>query len=387
MKFAKWLFLLNLIYLFFTHQAFSEVNIKDIGLKTKAKEGELIISYSGKLLSYPDMEIKGNTIEITVPDAKVKKAIERNVSFATSGNDTRISAHQLDSNTTRITTLLPFDMKESKDLVSMQISEGEIKLNLPKLKATKALATKAQATKAQATPLEKKTLDKSYLDALLALEEKKESKKEPRIVLEDKKGEVTILGDKTPKNGADVVTTTQAATSKLSEVSNKSTFSIVNYAGKFVAFLGGILLLFYGIVTLMKKGVIKKGKLGFLHNADNVMVLSNTFVGPKKSLMLVKAHKQVFLVSNTDQGMQLISEVKDAAGLFKEGEKSVAGTNFDITLSQADEDEASTQNVKLKEDITKSNAKASLSSYLESKDRVKFSDQLKKKVKNLKPLQ
>ena len=81
--------------------------------------------------------------------------------------------------------------------------------------------------------------------------------------------------------------------------SKKDNFSLMEYGGKFVAFLGLVLLLFYGLVTLMKKGFIKKGKLGFLNNAEQVSVLNQTFIGPKKSLMLVKAHNQVFLVSNT----------------------------------------------------------------------------------------
>lgn len=385
MNFAKWLFLLNLIYLVLTHQAFSKVSVSDIGLQTKQKEGTLIINYSGKLLEYPEMNIVGNTIQIVIPDAEVKKAIDKSVSFATSSNDTRISAYQVNKTTIQINTDLPFDMKKHKDKVSMQISEGKIELNLPKLKASKALATKKVVKEVKKE--EKKVLDKNYLDALLALEKKEEKpKKEPRLVLEDKKGEVTIAGAKTAAPSVDVVKTSQASTAKIGEASDKATFSLVGYAGKFVAFLGGILLLFYGVVTLMKKGVIKKGKLGFLNNTDNVVVLSNTFVGPKKSLMLIKAHKQVFLVSNTEHGMQLISEVKDVAGLFKEGEKSLAGTNFDITLDETNDNEVEST-IKLKEDITKSNNKASVSSYLDAKERVKFSDQLKKKVKNLKPLQ
>ena len=136
----------------------------------------------------------------------------------------------------------------------------------------------------------------------------------------------------------------------------------------------------------MKKGFLKRGKLGFLNNADQISVLNQTYIAPKKSLMLIKAHNQVFLVSNTDHGIHPISEIKDAAGLLKDGEKTISGHNFDTKLSDADEDKSIETKVKLKDDITKSNQESSLSSYLNVKDKVKFSDQLKKKVKNLKPL-
>ena len=103
--------------------------------------------------------------------------------------------------------------------------------------------------------------------------------------------------------------------------------------------------------------------------------------------MLIKAHNQVFLVSNTEQGIHPISEIKDAAGLFKEGEKAISGHNFDTNLTEANLDELNEKKVKIKEDITKSNQQSSLSNYVDVKDKVRFSDQIKNKVKNLKPLQ
>ena len=101
---------------------------------------------------------------------------------------------------------------------------------------------------------------------------------------------------------------------------------------------------------------------------------------------MIKAHNQVFLVSNTDAGIHPISEINDVAGLLKDGERKIAGTNFDDNLGQADQVESIESKIKLKEDITKSNKQSSLSDYIDVKDKVKFSDQIKKKVKNLKPL-
>ena len=383
MNFAKIFLLFNIVFLTYTHKAFSSIVVNDLGLQTKEKEGNLIISYQGKLLDYPEMIVNGNRVEVIVPQADIKKTVEKMVSFATMENDTRIRAVKTGKNSALITTELPFSVKDQQEKISMKLSEGKIELSIPKLKATSSVANFAKQNNAKKVEVvENKKLDKDYLDALLALEKKEESAKKPRLVLEDTKGEISIEGE---KKAEDTIKTSLAATEKLETAEKTNQFSMTNYIGKFALFLGAIIAFFYGILVLMKKGVIKKSKLGFLNNTDNVVVLSNTFVAPKKSLMLVKAHKQVFLVSNTESGMQLISEVKDAAGLFKEGEKSIAGTNFDVALD--DTDEVSLSQIKLKEDITKSEPEKLSKAYAEVKERVKFSDQLKKKVKNLKPLQ
>jgi len=163
-------------------------------------------------------------------------------------------------------------------------------------------------------------------------------------------------------------------------------FSIVTYAGKFVAFLGVVLMFFWAMVQLMKKGVLSKGKLGFLNGSSLVSVLSTTYVGPKRSLLLVKAHNQVFLVAASEAGFEFLSEVRDVPGLVKEGERFIVGENFDDV--QKVEDNAPAKEIKVKEDIYQSrpveekNALATV-----NRDIARFSDELKKKVKNLKALQ
>jgi hypothetical protein len=66
----------------------------------------------------------------------------------------------------------------------------------------------------------------------------------------------------------------------------------------------------------------------------------------------------------------------------KDGEKIIAGNNFDDSLGSATEDRANDFKIKLKEDISESNKQSSLSDFIGVKDRVKFSDQIKNKVKN-----
>ena len=171
---------------------------------------------------------------------------------------------------------------------------------------------------------------------------------------------------------------------------NKSSFSLTGYIGKFVAFLGLILVFFWGAVQLMKKGAFKKSKLSFLNSTKVVEVINNTYIGPKKSLVLVRAHNQVFLVGSSETGLQLISEVNDVSGLMKDGEKQIAGDNFDTNLGSAN---TNNKEFKLK-DVISENKTASQSEGLDklladtaTEDKVKLSDQIKDKVKNLKSLQ
>src|SRR5690606_26178134 len=163
MKFAKYFFLFNLVFLAYTHKAFSNVVVSDLGLKTTVQEGTLIISYQGKLIDYPEMIVKDNRVEVVIPQADIKKTIEKMVSFATMGNDTRIRAVKTGRNSALITTELPFSVKAQQDKISMKLSEGKIELSIPKLKATSTVA--AFQKKLDVTPAPKK-LDKNYLDAL-----------------------------------------------------------------------------------------------------------------------------------------------------------------------------------------------------------------------------
>jgi hypothetical protein len=130
--------------------------------------------------------------------------------------------------------------------------------------------------------------------------------------------------------------------------------------------------------------------------------------------MMIKAHKQVFLISSTETGITLLSEINDVAGLIKTGEEEVTGSNFDTNLYTANKNsvqfkmkEESTEryadmqddyemsslddmlndNVPTKQKSTKNLTNASLSIEKSPiQDKVRFSDQIKTKVKNMKQL-
>lgn len=365
-------------------QAFSKVEIKGLDFKSFKSKGTLVIDYKGVLRGDPELKVSGKSIQVHIPNSKVSKTIQKKVSFSSNHKDTLLKAYQSTKTKSKIKADFAFDMGKKSDLVSLTIRDNRIELSFPRVAVALKAApkhTEIVKTKAKKQPIKKEFLNEAYLNNLLKIEKKPAVKKDVLAAKAAPNKEIEKKGDS-------IKTALAAPTTANSlQGSKKSNFNLIEYVGKFVAFLGVILLLFYGVVTMMKKGFIKKGKLGFLNNTDQVSVISTTYIAPKKSLLLVKAHNQVFLVSNTDSGIHPISEIRDAAGLFKDGEKTISGQNFDSNYIEAEADKLIEQRVKLKEDIAVSNQESSKTSYTEVKEKVKFSDQLKKKVQNLKPLQ
>ncbi|MFT6630537.1 MAG: flagellar biogenesis protein FliO/sulfur relay (sulfurtransferase) DsrC/TusE family protein [Bacteriovoracaceae bacterium] len=360
--------------------AYGNVEINKMDFSKAKNKGVITVHFTGNLNDYPELTVTGKSIQVVIPNSKVKKSIEKSVSFSSNLKDTQLRAYQSTKNSSKIKALLPFMIQKKKDQVALTIKDNKIELTFPRVMVKLNKSPKfGSILKKKKTKVKKEFLNEAYLNNLLKVDPKKADKKiakNPTSIFHPKKSE---------KVDSDTVKTTLASPSLINK-KGKSSISLIEYGGKFVAFLGLVLLLFYGVITLMKKGFIKKGKLGFLNNADQISVINQTYIGPKKSLMLIKAHNQVFLVSNTDQGIHAISEIKDAAGLLKDGEIALSGHNFDSNLGEANDDELNDKKITLKDDITQSNQQSSLSSYTNVKEKVSFSDQLKKKVKNLKPL-
>lgn len=352
--------------------SFAGVEIKKLDFSKTAHRGTITVEYDGVLRSQPELIVTGKSIQVILPDANVKNAIEKSVSFSTKNKDTDLRAYQTTKNDSKIKANFAFDISKKRDSIALILRDNKIELSFPRVAVKLPTPAKVEKTAEAKPAVKKEFLDEKYLNNLLKIE-----KKTAPVALKAN----SIFN----KKQEDTIKTKQAATTKAE--TSKNNLSLVEYIGKFVAFLGVVLLLFYGVVTLMKKGFIKKGKLGFLNNTEQVSVISTTYIAPKKSLMLIKAHNQVFLVSNTDSGIHPISEIKDVAGFFKEGEKTISGQNFDTNYDTARLSDVVGSDVKIKEDITKSNVQSAKSSYEKVKEKVTFSDQIKKKVQNLKPLQ
>jgi flagellar biogenesis protein FliO len=381
----------------------TEVSIKGFDLKSdRPNDFRLSIKLEGNLNDNPQVIIDGKTLQVIIPNSRVNSKIQKKFS------DTLVTAFQADRSSVNIKVSLPFSLLGKESLVNTTLKDGFIEVSFPKINVVTSKVSRSpsvdsgKAAKAiEENNAEAEKLDESYLTTLVKENEKK--------ALESHK--LDTLPD--ANKAFDRVVLTQSSVKKEAkhpvfnkEESPKSSFSLSTYIGKFIAFLSLMVLSFYGVLTLFKKGVIKKGKLGFLHSTKLVEVISTTHVAPKRSLMVVKAHKQVFLISNTESGMQLISEINDVAGLLKSGEEDVTGSNFDTNLYKANRTE---KEFKLKEDAVGSGY--SLDDMLNDddndgvgvdktethalnaikkipvKDQVKFSDQIKTKLKHMKQMQ
>jgi uncharacterized protein YbcC (UPF0753/DUF2309 family) len=180
-----------------------------------------------------------------------------------------------------------------------------------------------EVKKTETRQVSKDHLNEDYLNKLMNEEKTPKVVAVPVPKMELKKDEVKVQLAGIAKPAATAARTSKGIPSKATD-----NFSFAGYALKFTVFLALVLGLFYGIVQLLKKGVFSRGKLGFLNNGQMIQVLSTTYVSPKRSLMIVKAHKQIFLVANSESGLEFLSEKKDTSGLIKEGDKEAVLTDI-----------------------------------------------------------
>ena len=378
--------------------AFASVKVTSLDLTTNGATGAVKVVLDGRSQELPDLRVFGNTIEITIGQATAFEAISKNVRGAV------LSANALNGKAV-VRATLPYSV--SSDSVNLSWKANGIEVSFPRggagavhapVPAGAALPTAAATVAIEKTTpviakpaapavkeapkaaikapskVSKEALNEDYLNKLM--KENNAPAKKTEEAADHHKDEIKIQ---------QAAPTTNALPSKVTD-----NFSFAGYAAKFTVFLALVLGLFYGIVQILKKGVFKKGKLGFLNNEKMIEVLSTTYIAPKKSLMIVRAHKQLFLVSSSETGLQFLSEMKDTTGIIKEGEKIITGTNFDTNLNfmvnATGDDEPA---VKLKENIEISTPIEEPKSItqLSTKDIVKFSDELKKKAKKLRPIE
>ena len=375
MKRIKLLIIMAILTQFSIVQA--SVRIENIIFDNAQKDNSKItIILGSELQSTPNLEIKEvksnlnqTIVQLEIPNSIVWPKITKKVKFNGSSDDSTLMAYQFNQNLVRIRAILPYSLSKSlQDKVRFSDESNRIVLYIPNpiktISSTKPiLKTKTLKFNMPKKQKSKNNYDEQFLEQLLS----------------DKENSNLKSDEKTSK---DKVSLKQASPQKVE--SNLGTFSVTKYIGKFVAFLGAILLLFYGIVHLLKKGVIKKSKLSFLNNMNTVTVMNTTYMGPKKNLVLVKVHNQVLLLGSDEKGIHFLTEIKDTASLFKDGEKDITGTNFDTNLNKA---EVSPKNFKLKEEFKTNESSKTITKKSRDEVSVKLSDQIKNKMKNLKPLQ
>lgn len=388
------MFAISLLALSLTSVALAGVKVTSVDLTTNGTNGYVNIALDGRSNDLPDIKVYGKVIEITLANSDGFSAIFKNVRGA------QLSANSLNGKAV-VKAVLPYDI--SSDSVEVGFRNSNIEVVFPRGKATTVNKTAYEgpgiSPKEIAKPAPKLTTPEVKIENTVSKDLLNEDYLN-KLMKEENAPKANFAAAATLK--ADEVTVKQAAIAKIETkiptknknvpqaVASTDKFSFVGYAVKFMVFLTVVLGLFYGLVQLLKKGVFNRGKLGFLNNTKMIEVLSTTYIAPKRSLMIVKAHKQIFLVANSETGFTFLSEMTDTSGLMKEGEKFVTGTNFDLNLGTADKTEESEMMIKLKENIMESTPfkeESGLSKLAVAKDIVKFSDELKKKAKKLKPIE
>lgn len=376
----------------------AKITINNLEYQSLGSEnGKIIISYNGFMKDFPELKVQDNFVEVLLPEAMVNNKINKQINLV-SNNDTKLVAYQYTKNTVRVRAVADFDIKKIQGKAHINVKDDKVELIFPKAVKVGAnkpvVKTKPQVKFVQATPVKKverakkvkkniEDYDESYLDYLIEKKGTEKTQETKEVVDSNTKiaaAATTIKANELPKTEKRDLGTSR-------ENVDKKTFSAIKYLGKYVAFLGIILLALLAVFTLFKKGVLKKGKLGFLNKTDAVQVMSTTYIGPKSSLLLVKVHNQTFLLSKTETGVNFLSEVTDTNGLLKEGEKALTGSNFDTNLFQNTQRDDLETSVKLKENpIPVVDTEEKLKKFMNDNTNVKISDQVRKKLRGLKPL-
>jgi flagellar biogenesis protein FliO len=380
--------ILLLAIVVFSHKVFSEesIRIKNVSFNDISKKiGNIEIDYTGRMRGTPDLEVRDKLVQVSIPNSSVWPKIDKGV------EDLNLTAYQYTKDTVRFRVMFPKSIKGKEGNVSLELHDGKIVLNIPNIKQGKKAVRSTffkerNERKKTVTRKSKKAqvagdFDESFLNTLL-----KDTKDSGRMKVGESQKEEVVSEEKIKMalSATDKSLNKKLANTSNSAVAGKSK-ALWEYAGRMVLFLIVILGIFYGVVHLMKRGMTRKSKLGFLNNSKLVEVLSTTYISPKKNVVLLKAHNQVFLIGSSENGIQLISEVTEVSELLKNGEKSVSGSNFDTNVSKA---EAGEKDFKIKEIIDQSAVvdKVDIKKEIKEKKNM-FADQLKKKVKGLKSLQ
>ncbi|MGB0454043.1 MAG: FliO/MopB family protein [Bacteriovoracaceae bacterium] len=343
---ANNLFRLFLLYLVasFVSESYAKDRIEGVQYSDQGEKRVFEIKFSDIKTAKSNLEFKKNIVQITLHDSIVWPKIEKLVRVNGVSQPLKVMAYQYTKDSVRFRTVFPDNVKVSPEDFKVVPGNNTLKL-VWKKPSTGAIG--------------KNNYDDSYLEKLLA--EK-------------------ISEDTTNTPVKDFISTKQAAIQKemkstVAKTKESEGKSFNEYLVKYFTILVFVFGGFGGLLLLIRKGVIKKGKLNFLSNTGQIEQVSSTFLGPKKSLHIVKVGGQVFFLGATDNSINLLSELSAPSAVLKEAEKIISGDNFDESL---DKQEETSKEFKIKEDITKPAAKESGAEFL---------DQIKEKVKNLKSLQ
>lgn len=347
--------------------------INKIEFENKDNIGRVKVYFEGVLKNRPKLVIRDKIIQVSLSDAIIWPQVKRNISL-TDNDDAVLMGYQFDKETVRVRTILPFELKRKKD-IKVVLNTGFFEIHFPHKSYFSDIDNHSnkKIVKENRGRI-KKEYDETYLNYLL-----EQDNKNSKSVFKNLDKTYLHNNQDTGEALEDTVQITQSALEKSKdETIEKKSFDVMAYIGRYIAFLGLILLFIYGLFFIFRKNFLRRGKLGILGNTELVSVLSTTHIGPKRSLLLVKVHNKVVLIGNSESGINYLSELDEISKLLKEGEEEITGSNFDTTIDNVNENKIE-ERVKLKENPLEESRNGNKSSRL--------SEQIKKRVKELRPLQ
>lgn len=388
---AKRFKLLFLTLSLMTANAYAKVEIGKVKLTKTGSTGVVTIDLKGSYRDTPELTIKDDIIQVALDGAVVWPKIEKQVSV-NNKFDTKLMAYQFNKDVARVRAILPYEIKGKEDKVSLEVGDNQIKMFFPISASQKQVAVTKSVTKKKAPAKAKRAeaYDESYLEKLLQDKEEVAKVEKPSKKKLDKTTDslVNLAQEKTQQ--------VEDSVSNLSSGVEKGGFQMSTYIFKFIGFFALFAAGIFFLMNFFRKGMLKKGGLGMFTSAKMVEVLSTTYLAPKRSLLVVRVQKQIFLMAQSEKGMDFLTEITDTSAFFKEGEKALTGSNFDTNLDSANEGSKEfklkevTQNMHEASNSTRSSQEAilnSLAGQATSEEKVSLTAQIKKKVKDMKSLQ
>ena len=362
-----------------------KVKLQDIKVKKlNADWGRMEIILDKFSEEIPQLKIFGRNVELLMPGVLSSSEIVKKISLRKKF-DTTMIGRQVSKNVSKAVLVFPNSISHIKERINVEMKGKKVYLNFPipkkQLRSSSRVPKKGVARKTfkQQKGSPKDSYDEGYLQKLL--NEKKRHKNNDISI----NRVPTLPLDSIRKKGGDAVQTKVSSQAK-----GGNPFSFLTQIGKFASFLVLVIFIFYGLVLLIKKNIFNKGKLGFLNSTKIVEVLNTTYISPKRNVMLIKAHNQVFLIGSSEKGLHPLGEINDINGLLKKGERELSGNNFDTTLNSAATENKEFNLKKMLEQTSEEEKKepSKIEDEVKTvKDKVKLSDQIRSKVKGLKSLQ
>jgi len=299
---GKLQFLIVLLCVFAMENSLASLALELSNIKFKKAKGltTIYLKFAGPLQERPHFHKEGKVYQITIPNGSTKLANQQSGSkefeFIKDGQNLLIKW-----NCTQVG-----GCSSAQDNNDKGIGDYEYKFNGNELKLIYPVASNPNSlSMANQKVVSTETTQNSFLLSA-----------PKREVI--KKNEVTMFSSPT--------------TPKSSKIPSIDVSSIQGQMVKIALILMCLVAFIILAAKFFKKFVTGKNKLGFLKSTQVVEVLNTTYIGPKRQLILVRAHEQVVLIASHESGVEFLCEVNDLATLLKHKEREATGNNFDTTI-------------------------------------------------------